>query len=169
MRILDDQYSVKRLSPAAIQADIYVHASKTPGPLLLTGFNFNSSMNEWPHAQWSVGWIYQSLLKLHQYSRWSLGKILLMIEQTQVCPPSPTSRRALNLSILWDPSLATTRAHCHRTRAHCHRKASYRLFQASHYSTHNQDSRHSRGNQSCCLGARSVDHVEICRTKFLPL
>ena len=36
---------------------------KTPGPILLTGFNFNRNMDKQSHAQWSMGWNYFSVSK----------------------------------------------------------------------------------------------------------
>ena len=43
------------------------------GPLLLTWFNFNPSMDKQLHPLWSVGWNYLSIPKLQRCNRWSLG------------------------------------------------------------------------------------------------
>ena len=55
---------------------LFIHAIYTCvflGPLLLTWFNFNPSMDNQSHAQSSVGWNYLSIPKLQRCNRWSLG------------------------------------------------------------------------------------------------
>ena len=51
----------------------YKGVSKHLGPLLLTWFNFNPSMDKWLQAWLSVGWNYLSIPKLQRLHRWSLG------------------------------------------------------------------------------------------------